>query len=63
MFHLVVTNAFDGHQRGDVISDAEIVTEIMAGEHKGDVVRVEAPHPHISAIELAEAEWAALTQP
>jgi hypothetical protein len=39
-FHLVVLKPFGGYQRGDVITDASLVTKILAGAERSFVVRV-----------------------
>lgn len=64
MYHLVVVNQFDGYERGDVIDGPEMVAAILAGDHRGDVVKTAAPHPHIAglAISRAEEEFAAVTR-
>lgn len=64
MYHLVVVNQFDGYARGDVIDDADLVAAILAGDHRGDVVKTAAPHPHIAglAVSKAEEEFAAVTR-
>ena len=41
-FHLVVLKPFDGHKRGDVITDSPTVQKILAGPQAGFVVRVNA---------------------
>jgi hypothetical protein len=41
-FHLVVLKPFDGHKRGDVITDTPTVQKILAGPQAGFVVRVRA---------------------
>lgn len=41
-FHLVVLKPFDGHKRGDVITDAAAVQTILAGQQASFVVRVSA---------------------
>ena len=41
-FHLVVLKPFNGHKRGDVITDAQTVQSILAGPQAGFVVRVSA---------------------
>jgi len=41
-FHLVVLKPFGGYQRGDVITDASLVTKILTGAEKSFVVRVRA---------------------
>lgn len=41
-FHLVVLKPFDGHRRGDVITDALLVQTILAGPQASFVVRVTA---------------------
>jgi hypothetical protein len=37
---LVVTRPFGPFRRGDVINDAVLITQIMAGENAASVVRV-----------------------
>jgi hypothetical protein len=39
-FHLVVINAFGPYARGDLITDATIAAEILAGENAHHVVRI-----------------------
>ncbi|HTR17162.1 MAG TPA: hypothetical protein VMI52_09035 [Acetobacteraceae bacterium] len=46
---LVVVRPFGSHAVGDVISDTQDVSTVLAGEHKHDVVRAPA------AAALAEA--------
>jgi hypothetical protein len=41
-FHLVVLKPFEGHKRGDVITDATSVQKILAGPQASFVVRVSA---------------------
>ena len=41
--HLIVTEAFGEHRRGDLITDAGEVAKILAGEHQVYVVRIPAP--------------------
>ncbi len=41
-FHLVVLKPFDGHSRGELITDARAVEKILAGPQAGFVVRVSA---------------------
>ena len=41
--HLVVVRPFAGLARGDVVADAERVSEILKSEHASDVVRVMTP--------------------
>ena len=41
--HLVVVRAFGDLARGDIISDAVRVTEILKSEHARSVVRVVTP--------------------
>jgi len=41
--HLVVTNSFGDFQRGDSITDADRVAEILASHNAGNVVAVTAP--------------------
>jgi hypothetical protein len=44
MYHLVVRSAFDGHRKGDLITEPLIVAAILADPHKaGSVVKVAAP--------------------
>ena len=38
--HLVVVRPFDGLMRGDIVTDAVRITEILSGEHARCVVRV-----------------------
>lgn len=40
--HLVVVRPFGAHQRGDVITDAGMVAQILASSNAHDVVRVAA---------------------
>jgi len=40
---LVVTQAFGPHGKGDHISDPVLISEILAGEYSGHVVRIRAP--------------------
>ena len=42
IFHLVVLKPFDGHKRGDVITDAGAVRNILSGPQASFVVRVRA---------------------
>ncbi|MCX7382772.1 MAG: hypothetical protein NT133_15450 [Alphaproteobacteria bacterium] len=39
-FHLVVVRPFGAYAKGTVITDQDVVTEILAGEHAADVVRI-----------------------
>jgi hypothetical protein len=41
--HLVVVRAFDGLARGDIVTDALRVTEILNSEHARSVVCVGTP--------------------
>jgi hypothetical protein len=41
--HLVVVKAFSGLSRGDVVTDAVRITQILNSEHARCVVRVTAP--------------------
>jgi hypothetical protein len=41
-FHLVVLTPFGGYRRGDVITDAGIVSKLLTGAEKNFVVRVRA---------------------
>ena len=41
-FHLVVLKPFEGFKRGDVITDAAAVQNILAGPQASFVVRVSA---------------------
>jgi hypothetical protein len=41
--HLVVVRAFGGLSRGDVVTDAVQITEILNSEHARCVVRVVTP--------------------
>ena len=38
--HLVVVRSFDGHNRGDIITDAVRIAQILGSEHARCVVRV-----------------------
>lgn len=38
-FELVVTNPFDGFEKGQIISDPEKVAEILESENQGNVVK------------------------
>jgi hypothetical protein len=38
--HLVVVRPFGGHTRGDIITDAVRITQILNSEHARSVVRV-----------------------
>ncbi|WP_299960788.1 hypothetical protein [Acidocella sp.] len=40
LFHLVVLKPFAGYSRGDLITDAVVVEDILAGPQKGFVVRL-----------------------
>ena len=40
MFHLSVTDAFPGFERGDRITDAAEIEMILSGPNEGNVVRV-----------------------
>jgi len=41
--HLVVVRSFRGMSRGDVVTDAVQITEILNSEHARSVVRVVTP--------------------
>jgi len=41
--HLVVVKSFSGFARGDIITDAVRITEILNSEHARCVVRVATP--------------------
>lgn len=40
--HLVVVRPFDELRRGDVVTDAKRISQIMSSEHARNVVRVAA---------------------
>jgi hypothetical protein len=40
LFHLVVLKPFAGYSRGDLITDAEMVEQILAGPQASFVVRI-----------------------
>ena len=42
MFHLVVIVDFEGYQRGDRITDAALITAMLAGDRADFVMRVAA---------------------
>lgn len=44
MYHLVVMKSFLQFVRGDVIRDATIVADVLAGEHKGFVTKITVPN-------------------
>jgi hypothetical protein len=41
--HLVVVKPFDSFTRGDIITDADRIAQILNGENARSVVRVAAP--------------------
>lgn len=43
MIHLVVTEAFGSYVRGARITDEAEVKKVLASEHAGRVIRVNAP--------------------
>lgn len=45
-WHLIVTETFDGYERGQEITDAATVEAILAGDHAGDVVKRNADVVH-----------------
>lgn len=40
---LIVTNPFGGFRRGDSITDSKKVAEVLASEHRIDVVKTNKP--------------------
>jgi hypothetical protein len=40
LFHLVVLKPFEGYSRGDLITDAAVVENILAGPQASFVVRI-----------------------
>ena len=42
-FVLVVTHAFGSHAKGDQITDPSLISQILASENSGYVVRIAAP--------------------
>lgn len=42
-FKLVVVRPFGGHPVGTVLTDGNLITATLAGEHAGNVVRVAVP--------------------
>lgn len=43
MYHLVVKNPFAGRAKGEVITDPETIAAIIASEHEGHVIKINAP--------------------
>ena len=43
MTHVIVVRPFGPYRVGDVLSDAETVARVMAGEHAACVVRISPP--------------------
>ncbi len=43
MTHLVVVRPFGPHRVGDVVSDADAVSRVLASEHVDHVVRIDPP--------------------
>jgi hypothetical protein len=39
-FHLVVVRAFGAYGKGDIITDATVIGDVLASAHAGHVVRV-----------------------
>ncbi len=43
MTHLIVVRPFGPYRVGDVVSDAEAVSAVLASEHSEHVVRIDPP--------------------